>query len=68
MRKKLEYPPPPPPLGVDLVPLACEDAYPDISFKVDFFLSHDIASGSDITPCNVIDKPLVVHRFNNVTY
>ena len=22
-------------------------------------LSHDVASGSDITPCNKIDKPLV---------
>ena len=22
------------------------------------YLSHDIASGSDITPCNKIDKPL----------
>ena len=27
-------------------------------------LSHDIASGSDITPCNKIDKPLVVYRFS----
>ena len=26
-------------------------------------LSHDVASGSDITPCNEIDKPLVVYRF-----
>ena len=25
-------------------------------------LSHDVASGSDIKPCNKIDKPLVVHR------
>ena len=30
-------------------------------------LSHDIASGSDITPCNKIDKPLVVYRFSHVT-
>ena len=29
-----------------------------------YFLSHDVASGSDITPCNRIDKPLVVHRFS----
>ena len=28
-------------------------------------LSHDIASGSDITPCEKIDKPLVVYRFGN---
>ena len=27
------------------------------------FLSHDVASGSDITSCNKIDKPLVAYRF-----
>ena len=32
------------------------------------FLSHDVAFVSDITPCNKIDKPLVVYRFSNVTY
>ena len=26
------------------------------------FLSYDAASGSEITPCNKIDKPLVVYR------
>ena len=26
-------------------------------------LSYDVASGSEITPCNKIDKPLVVKRF-----
>ena len=26
-------------------------------------LSYDEASGSEITPCNKIDKPLVVYRF-----
>ena len=32
------------------------------------YLSHDVASGSDITPCNKIHKPLVVYRFSgNVT-
>ena len=25
-------------------------------------LSYDVASGSEITPCNKIDKPLVVYR------
>ena len=25
-------------------------------------LSHDVASGSEIIPCNKIDKPLVVYR------
>ena len=26
-------------------------------------LSYDVASGSEITPCNNIDKPQVVYRF-----
>ena len=26
-------------------------------------LSYDVASGSEITPCNKIDKSLVVYRF-----
>ena len=26
-------------------------------------LTYDVASGSEITPCNKIDKPLVVYRF-----
>ena len=26
-------------------------------------LSYDVASGSEIMPCNKIDKPLVVYRF-----
>ena len=30
------------------------------------FLSY-VTSGSDITPSNKIDKPLVVYRFSNVT-
>ena len=29
--------------------------------------SHDVVSESDITPCNKIDKSLVVYRFCNVT-
>ena len=31
-------------------------------------LLHDVASGSDITPWNKMDKPLVVYRFNLVAY
>ena len=27
-------------------------------------LSYDVASGIEITPCNKIDKPLVVYRFS----
>ena len=38
------------------------------SHKIQYYnLSHDVASGSDITQCNKIDKPLVVYRFSNVT-
>ena len=33
------------------------------STKVNILLSYDVASGSEITPCNKIDKPLVVYRF-----
>ena len=39
----------------------------DLWIKIDTYnighLSHDIASGIEITPCNKIDKPLVVYRF-----
>ena len=28
-----------------------------------FYLSYDAASGSEIMPCNKIDKPLVLYRF-----
>ena len=35
--------------------------------RIKYTLSHDIASGSDITPCNTIDKPLVFYRSSNVT-
>ena len=31
-------------------------------------LSHDVASVSDIMPCNKIDKSLVVYRFRYVMY
>ena len=29
----------------------------------EYTLSHDVASGSEITPCIKIDKPQVVYRF-----
>ena len=32
-----------------------------------YILSHDVAPGIDITPCNKIDKPQVVYRFSTVT-
>ena len=37
----------------------------DILFKYvsQFILSYDVTSGSEKTPCNKIDKPLVVYRF-----
>ena len=31
-------------------------------------LSYDLASWSEITPCNKIDKPLVVYRFTGNHY
>ena len=31
--------------------------------KRDMTLSYDVVSESEITPCNKIDKPLVVYRF-----
>ena len=31
-------------------------------------LSYDVASWSEITPCNKIDKPLVVYRFCDARY
>ena len=31
-------------------------------------LSYDVTSGSEITPCNKIDKPLVVYRFSGNFY
>ena len=32
--------------------------------SLDSILSYDVAFGSEITPCNKIDKPLVVYRFS----
>ena len=32
--------------------------------KLDIILSYEVASGNEITPCNKIDKPLVVYRFS----
>ena len=31
--------------------------------STEYSLSYDVASGNEITPCNKIDKPLVVYRF-----
>ena len=33
---------------------------------VQFSLSHDVASGNDITPCIKVDKPLVVYIWNDI--
>ena len=33
------------------------------TLSLEISLSYDVASGSEITPCNKIDKPLVVYRF-----
>ena len=32
-------------------------------FDINQYISYDAGSGSEITPCNKIDKPLVVSRF-----
>ena len=32
-----------------------------------FVLSYDVSSGSDITSCIKIDKPLLVYIFHNIT-
>ena len=37
---------------------------PFTTYVVYYILSHDVASGSEITPSNKIDKPLVVYRFS----
>ena len=41
-----------------------------VTWPMHFFpnLSHNVASGNDITPCNNIDKPLMVYIFSNVAY
>ena len=36
-------------------------SYRVCSFNI--YLSYEVASGSEITPCNKVDKPLVVYRF-----
>ena len=48
----------------------CEEAFNDnqfffCNFSGNYYwtLSYDVASGSEITPCNKIDKPLVVYKF-----
>ena len=33
-------------------------------YRLEAHLSYDVTSGSEITPCNKIDKPLVVYRFS----
>ena len=32
--------------------------------RLEHFLPHDISSGSDITPCNKINKPQMVYRLS----
>ena len=41
--------------NVTLLEITCHGSY------VYYYSLHDLASGSDITPCNQIDKPLVVY-------
>ena len=45
--------------------LSCHCLPKSLVFKgLNYDLSYDVASGSEITPCNKIDKPLVVYRFS----
>ena len=50
--------------GSKVIKLPCTifDAIGNLQFSV-AYLSYDVASGSEITPCNKIDKPIVVYRF-----
>ena len=41
---------------------ADQPAHPQIRNQFYLCLSYDVASGSEITLCNKIDKPLVVYR------
>ena len=50
-----------------LMPHTCHDDTTDsqrqrhVFAGPDYLLSYDVTSGSEITPCNKIDKPLVNH-------
>ena len=37
-----------------------------LPMKIILILSYDVASGSEIKPCNKNDKPLVVYRFSGI--
>ena len=41
--------------------------YDKVSVVSNFNLSHNVTFGSDITPCNKIDKPLEVYRYSYAT-
>ena len=50
--------------------LLCEYSLPAsvTEFHARLSIAHDVVSGSEKTPCNKIDKPLVVYRFlGNIT-
>ena len=49
---------------IDLYYMGKNNGNPDLVCEK-HSLSHDVTPGSDITPCNKIDKPLVVYIFNN---
>ena len=48
------------PTLAQLVLTVCEGLF--FCFITEIKLSYDVASGSEIMPCNKIDKPLVVYR------
>ena len=43
--------------------IVCQNDLKQVTEQTLLHLSYDVASGSEITPCNKIDKPLVVNRF-----
>ena len=38
--------------------------YPTLTLIIDFYNLYGVASGSELMPCNKIDKPLVVYIFS----
>ena len=54
-------------LNIEMKPMTSKStlkgSYNVCQINVDIVLSYDVTSGSEITSCNKIDKPLVVYRF-----
>ena len=48
---------------INILHLNTNESFHEICFLLLMYLSYDVASGSEIKPCNKIDKSLVVYRF-----